>query len=128
MPDEAVGLVLRGHAEAPDAGVERVGQGKIDDPGLAAEEHRGLGPPVGQFHQAAAASPRQNIGHGVTGERCGPAGFCQFVLPIVFYYVAENSKIKVAIGGKVTMASAGCPAVSLAMATTLPPLPSPVPP
>ncbi len=107
---------------------KRVGQGKINDAGFAAEKHRRLGPPVGEFHQAAAAAARQNIGHGVTGEWCGPAGFCQFFLPIFFYYVAENSKIKVAIGGKVSMASAGCPAVSLARAATLPPLPRPVPP
>ena len=71
MADQAVGLVLRRDADAADAGIERVRQGEVDDARLAAEIDRGLGAPVGQLHQAAAAAAGQHIGHGVAGERGG---------------------------------------------------------
>ena len=73
VADQAVRLVLGGDADAPDAGVERVGQGEVDDARLAAEIDRGLGPDVGHLHQAAAAAARQHIGHGRARER-GDAG------------------------------------------------------
>ena len=73
MADQAVRLVLRRDADAPDARVDRVGQGEIDDPGLAAEEHRGLGTLVGQLQQAAAAAAGEHVGHGVAGERARQA-------------------------------------------------------
>ena len=57
MPDQAVRLVLGRHGDAADAGIQRVGQREIDDPGFAAEIHRRLGATVGQFHQPAAAPP-----------------------------------------------------------------------
>ena len=63
VADEAVGLVLGGDRDAADARIEGVGQGEIDDARLAAEEHGGLGPLVGQLHQAAAATAGQHIGH-----------------------------------------------------------------
>ena len=63
VPDQAVGLVLRGDADAADAGVERVGEREIDDPALAAEVHRRLGPVVGQLLQPRAAAAGQHIGH-----------------------------------------------------------------
>ena len=43
MADQAMGLVLGRHGDAPDAGVERVGQREIDDARLAAEINRWLG-------------------------------------------------------------------------------------
>jgi len=73
VADQAVRLVLRGHPDAADAGVQRVGQREVDDAGLAAEGHGGLGAPVRQLHQAAAAAARQHIGHGIARQRSGPA-------------------------------------------------------
>ncbi len=73
MPDQAVRLVLGGHGDAADAGVQRVGQGEIDDAELAAEEHGRLGAHVGQFEQPAAATAGQHIGHGLAGEGAAEA-------------------------------------------------------
>ena len=42
-------LVLRRDRHLPDARVERIRQGEVDDPGLAAEIDRRLDPPVGKF-------------------------------------------------------------------------------
>jgi hypothetical protein len=39
---------------------------EVDDAGLAAEINSGLGAPLGQFLQPAAATAGQNIGHRVT--------------------------------------------------------------
>jgi hypothetical protein len=64
VADQAVRLVLRGHRNAADARIERIGQGKVDDAGLATKIDGGLGAPVGHLHQSAAAPTRQNIGHG----------------------------------------------------------------
>ena len=81
VPDQAVRLVLRGDADAPDAGIDRVRQGEVDDPRLAAEEHGGLGPAVGQLQQPAAASTRQHVGHGVACEWRDPSRLSHAVLP-----------------------------------------------
>ena len=69
MADQAVRLVLGRDADAADAGIERVGQREIDDPGLAAEVDRGLGAPFGQFEQAAALAAGEHIGHRRPGKR-----------------------------------------------------------
>ena len=73
VADQAVRLVLGRDADAPDAGIERVGQGEVDDAGLAAEVDRRLGAPVGQLQQAAAFAAGEHIGHRRTGKRgaCG---------------------------------------------------------
>jgi hypothetical protein len=42
MADQTVCLVLRGDADPPDAGVQRVRQREVDDPALAAEIYAGL--------------------------------------------------------------------------------------
>ena len=117
MADQAVRLVLGGHADAADAGVERVGQREIDDARLAAEIHRRLGAPVGQFHQAAAAPAGQHIGHGVAGQWCGLCdGSANVFLPssaVVFRLCrSEYSKIKVASGGKVRFGLGRLPVAS----------------
>jgi len=70
MPDEAVGLVLGGDADAADARIDRIRQSEVDDPGLAAEIDGGLGAAVGQFEQPAPAPARQDIGHGVACQGC----------------------------------------------------------
>ena len=70
MPDQAVRLVLGGDADAADAGIERVGEREIDDARLAAEMHRGFGPPVREFEQPAAAAAGEHIGHRRTCKRC----------------------------------------------------------
>ncbi len=69
VADQAVGLVLGRHRDAADARVERIRQREVDDPGLAAEEDRGLGPLVGELHQPAAAATGKHIGHGVARQR-----------------------------------------------------------
>ena len=71
MADQAVRLVLGGDADAPDAGVERVGQREVDDARLAAEIDRRLGAPVGELHQAGAAPAGEHIGHGRAGKLAG---------------------------------------------------------
>ena len=55
MAQQTVALVLGDHADPPDARIEAVGQREIDDPELAAEIHRRLGPHIGQALQPAAA-------------------------------------------------------------------------
>ena len=67
VADQAVGLVLRRDRDAADAGIERVRQREVDDARLAAEIDGGLGAPVGQLHQAAAAAAGEHIGHRVAG-------------------------------------------------------------
>ena len=67
MADQAVRLVLGGDRDAADAGIQRVRQREIDDARFAAEIDRGLGAPVGQLHQSAAAAACQHIRHRVTG-------------------------------------------------------------
>ena len=70
MPDEAVRLVLGGDADAADAGIERIGEGEIDDARLAAEMHRGLGPPIRELEQPGAAAAGEHIRHRRTCKRC----------------------------------------------------------
>ena len=65
VADEAVGLVLSGDRDAANAGIESVREREVDDPRLAAEIDRGLGAPVGELEQAAAAPAGQHVGHGV---------------------------------------------------------------
>ena len=68
VADQAVRLVLRGDADAPNAGVHAVGQREIDDAELAAERNGRLGAPVGELLQPAAASARENQAVGVLGD------------------------------------------------------------
>ena len=71
VPDEAVGLVLGGDADAADAGIERVAEGEVDDAAFAAEIDGGFGAIVGQFLQARAAAAGQDVGHGAAREGGG---------------------------------------------------------
>ena len=68
MADQAVRLVLRGDADAADAGIDAVGQRKIDDAELAAERHGRLGAPVGEILQPAAAAAGENQRIRVLGD------------------------------------------------------------
>ena len=68
VTDEAVRLVLRRHADAADAGVDRVRQREVDDARLATEVDGRLRPTVGQLVQPGAAPPGQHVGHGVSGD------------------------------------------------------------
>ena len=65
VPDQALRLVLRANTDAPDAGIDAIGQGKIDDAELAAERHRRLGTPVGEFGQTRTAAAGENDGERV---------------------------------------------------------------
>ena len=60
---EAVALVLGQYADAADAGVETVGERKIDDAELAAEIDGRLGATVGEVHQPTAPTTRQDERH-----------------------------------------------------------------
>jgi hypothetical protein len=99
---------------------------EVDDARLAAEEHRGLGAPVGQFHQPAAAPAGQHIGHGVARQGSGPAVLGHGVLPSVL--CPSRMKYEVESGGKVTFAWAGFPCDGSGPAATAPMLPMPLPP
>ena len=66
MADEGMGLVLGRDADAANARIDRVGQGKIYDAGLAAEIDGRLGAPFGQLGQPRAAATGQHIGHCFT--------------------------------------------------------------
>ena len=57
MADQAVGLVLSGDCNAAHAGIQSIRKGKIDDAALAAEEHGGLRPLVGQLQQRLPRPP-----------------------------------------------------------------------
>ena len=60
---EAVALVLGQYADAADAGVQAVGERKIDDAELAAEIDGRLGATVGEVHQPTAPTTRQDERH-----------------------------------------------------------------
>src|SRR5689334_7972474 len=63
-----MGLVLGGNTDPADAGVDAVGERKIDDAKLAAERDRRLRPPVGQIFEPAAASTGKDESIGVLGD------------------------------------------------------------
>ena len=69
--DQALRLVLRGDADAADAGIHAIRQGEVDDAELAAERNRRLRPPVGELHQTAAATAGQHDGESVVRELAG---------------------------------------------------------
>ena len=93
MADQRMRLVLGRHADAANAGIQRVGQREVDDARLAAEIDRGLGAPVGQFLQPAAAPAGQHIGHGVTRQRLGSLGRRPFSPPRYVIRPANSSMI-----------------------------------
>jgi hypothetical protein len=57
VADQGVGLVLRGDADAADAGVQGVGKGEVYDPCLATKVDSRFCPDIGQFVEPAAAPP-----------------------------------------------------------------------
>ena len=57
VADQGMRLVLGGDADAADAGVQRVRQREVDDPGLAAEVDRRLGAAVGQLFSRLPRPP-----------------------------------------------------------------------
>ena len=138
VADQAVRLVLRGDRDAADAGIERVREREIDDARLAAEIDRGLGAPVGQLHQPAAAAAGQHIGHGVARIAAprSPSSFAVFVLSMAYSVVTApllaagglKTRNSVASGGNVNVAEAGKPCDGRASAVTPPRLPMSEPP
>ena len=83
MPDQAVRLVLGRDRDAADAGVDGIRQREIDDAGFAAEIDRGLGAPVGQLQQPAAATAGQDERQGLAGKRLISGG-THVVLPLIW--------------------------------------------
>ena len=129
VPDERVRLVLRRHPNPPDAAVDGIGQREIDDAGHAAEIDRRLGAIVGEFHQPAATSAREDIRHGVTCERLSPT-FPVHQRPHSFFSMAPRQRsagqwspcsMIVASGGNVRRAAPFS-------ARTAPRFPIPLPP
>src|SRR5262249_10434466 len=59
VPDQAVRLVLRGHPQAANAGVDAIRKREIDDAELAAKRHGRLRAPVGDLLEPAAAAASQ---------------------------------------------------------------------
>jgi hypothetical protein len=64
VADQALGLVLRQHADAAQAGVDAVAEREVDDARLSGERHGRLGAPVGELLQpgAAPAGQHQRVG------------------------------------------------------------------
>ena len=63
-----MGLVLGEHAHAPYAGVEAVGERKIDDTELAAKRNCRLGAPISELFQPGAAAAGKDEGQCVSGQ------------------------------------------------------------
>src|SRR5687767_13592593 len=118
-----MGLVLRRHAKAADAGVQRVRQREIDDARLAAEIDGRLGAAIGQLLEAAAAPAGQHIGHGIAGQRLGSLRGLHHIYPPRSDSGTSSSMI-VASGGSSIVADARPPSPGCA-ASTIPPLPLP---
>jgi hypothetical protein len=66
--DQALRLVLRGDADAADAGIHAIRQREIDDAELAAERHGRLRAPVSELHQAAAPAAGQHDAERIAGD------------------------------------------------------------
>jgi hypothetical protein len=64
MAQQRVRLVLRDDRDAPNAGVQAVGEGEVDDPVLAAEVHGRLDAFVGKRAEPRAPSAREDDGEG----------------------------------------------------------------
>ncbi len=73
VPVERRGIELRQHEDAPDAGVQAVADGDVDEPVLAADRHGRLGAAVGEGVEAlalpAAQDDRQNVRHACLPSR-----------------------------------------------------------
>ena len=67
VADEAVGLVLRGDRDTPNAGVQRIRERKVDDARVTAEIEGGLRPSIRKFEEASSATPGEHVRHGVSG-------------------------------------------------------------
>ena len=110
VADQAVRLVLGGDADAADAGVERVRQREVDDPGLAAEVDRRLGAAVGQFLEPAAAPAGEHVGHRVARERSRSFHHASFPqIDVAMTSDGSSSSQIVASGGRVSVARARLP-------------------
>ncbi len=63
VPVQALGLVLGGDEDLPQARVDAVAEGEVDDPVGAPEEHRGLGAVAGQGIETLPRPPREQHRH-----------------------------------------------------------------
>jgi hypothetical protein len=69
-----------------DTGIDAVGQHEIDDAELAAERDSGLGAPIGQLIQAAAAAAGQHHRIGIFGDAADKAQ-CRFAGGEVIFFL-----------------------------------------
>ena len=131
VPDQRMRLVLRRHPDPPDAGIDRVRQGEVDDPGLAAEIHRGFGADVGQLVQSAAAPAGQHESHGLLRKSLGlwihlTSSLCQS--PPRGMSPRSSSKNIVESGGRVSDSDCARPEAATGSLCTAPRLPRSCPP
>jgi hypothetical protein len=81
VADQAVRHVLGSDGNAADARVQCVRQRKIDDAGLAAEEHGRLGALVRELHEPAAPAAGEHISERVARQGRNPPGLLHPFLP-----------------------------------------------
>ena len=74
VANQAMRFVLRGNADATNAGVEGVGEREVDNARLATKIHGRLGPSIGQFVQSGSATAGEHVRHGVSGDKAGAGG------------------------------------------------------
>src|SRR5690606_11290710 len=65
MANKRMRFVLGNHTHLANAGIDAIGQRKIDDPELASERHCGFGPPFGEVVQTAPPAPGKNQSQGL---------------------------------------------------------------
>ena len=89
VPDQRVCFVLCEYADAPDTGVQAIGERKIDNAILAAEMQPGLGAPVGKFVQPRALSTGEDKCQCVTGQATDKSGI---LLVFIIFHCGNPSK------------------------------------
>ena len=141
VADQAVRLVLRGHRDAADAGIDRVRQREVDDARLAAEDR----PPAWRAGRSVPCRrdprpPASTIGHGAAGigradrsvrsSRHGPSPFACAASCLVRRVPGNRLPDRARrSGGRPTQAEAGRPWQGSSVATHLAEhCPCPLPP
>ena len=77
------GIELRQHINAPQAGVDAVGNGDVNEPVFAGERHRGLGAFLRQRKEARALATTHDDGKDVAGVDGLSDGFLCHYTPFI---------------------------------------------
>ncbi len=92
VTDQRMGLVLGEDVDAPQSGVDAVGQGKIDDAVFPAKRDRRFGAPFGQGLEPGALSSGKNQHQGVACYLGGVLGLCVILIKLgLFPFLFEFS-------------------------------------